>query len=267
MKQQRVRLWMMVAGMVTTQVLLPSVAHASTSFTYKPTTIVVAGNPIFLPKHIVATDPWSGQPTSWVPIYYLQQALRMEGAFTTWNGNTLNVLSIPSGWGVNVNGTEQTSNPPIGQMQFLVNGTQSGLICAPKLVANAPYTTIPTTYVPVYYANLFLRNQLHMGVSWDNSTWKMASRQDVNTIVMTASPSTANVGQSVTVSGEYRLVGGLGGPDIQLNVTGLPNTNNQTIVTNASGLFTFSTAFRTAGEYTITVGNAAVSRQVVVTVE
>ena len=254
-------------GAVSAQMLMPGIAHAATAIQYAPTTIDVSGEAAFLPKHIVAIDPWSGKPTSWVPLYYLQQALKMEGASTTWDGRTLNVLSIPQGWSVNVSGTPQTGTPPDGQMQFSMNGSQNAFIRAPKLVANDPATQAPTTYVPIYYANLFLQKRLLMGVSWNNTTWSMASPRDVNTILMTAQPSTVNIGQSVTISGEFRLAGGLGAPDVQLTVSGLQNTHANTISTDSEGKFSFSTTFEKMGTYTITVGNAAVSRQVNVTVK
>lgn len=254
-------------GTVSAQMLIPVIAHADTAFQYARTSIVVAGESMFLPKHIVALDPWSGKPTSWVPLYYLQQVLKMEGVVTTWNGNTLDVTSIPSGWNVNVSGAPQLGTPPTGQMQFSIGGNQYDFVRAPKLVANDAYTMIPTTYVPVYYANLFLQQRLLMGVSWANTTWSMASPLDVNTIVMTATPSSVNVGQGVTISGEFRLAGGLGSPDVQLNISGLPNTNDKTIVTDSKGQFSFSTIFSEPGQYTVTIGNKADSRHVNVTVK
>ncbi len=267
MKHKSVLIGIVAAGTVSAQLLMPVVAHAETSFKYAPTTIEVAGEQASAPQHIVAIDPWSAKQTSWIPLWYLQQALKIEGAYTAWNGNTLDVTSIPRGWDVNISGAPQTGTPPTGQMQFSIDGIQNNFVKAPKLVAYAPFTTIPTTYVPIYYANIFLQKRLLMGVNWQNTTWSMASPQDVNTILMTVLPSTVNVGQSVTISGEYRLVGGLGGPNVQLSVSGLPNANNKTISTDSEGKFSFSTTFEKQGTYTVTVGNAEVSRQGNVTVK
>ena len=247
--------------------LMPVVAHAETSIQYAPTTIEAAGEQVSSPQHIVATDPWSGKPTSWVPLWYLQQALKMEGASTTWNGNTLDITSVPHGWDTNVSDPPQAGTPPAGQMQFSIEGNQNDFVRAPTLVADAPYMTTPTTYVPVYYADLFLRKRLLMGVAWQDTTWSMASPQNVNTILMTVTPSTVNVGQSVTISGEYRLVGGLGGPDVQLQVTGLPSVRDKTISTDSEGKFSFTTTFKKTGTHTVIVGNAEVSRQGSVTVK
>lgn len=267
MKNKSTLTGLIAAGAVFAQLLAPVVAYAETSIKYAPTTIEAAGEQVSSPQHIVATDPWSGKPTSWVPLWYLQQALKIEGAYTTWNGNTLDITSVPRGWDTNVSDPPQAGTPPASQMQFSIEGNQNDFVRAPKLVADVPYTTIPTTYVPVYYADLFLRNRLLMGVTWQDTTWSMASPQNVNTILMTITPSTVIVGQSVTISGEYRLVGGLGGPDVQLQVTGLSSASDKTISTNAEGQFSFTTTFEKPGTYTVNVGNAEVSRQGSVTVK
>ncbi|SHK69578.1 hypothetical protein SAMN05443507_12012 [Alicyclobacillus tolerans] len=51
----------------------------------------------------------------------------------------------------------QTGTPPTGEMQFSIVGNQDDFVWAPKLVANDPTTKTQTTYIPVYYANLFLQ--------------------------------------------------------------------------------------------------------------
>lgn len=254
-------------GAVSVQVLMPVVAHANTSVEYAPTSIQVTGQSPLNPKHVVSNDPWSGKPTSWLPVYYLQQALKSIGVQTTWNGNTLDVTSTPSGWNVNVSGAPQTGTAPTGQMQFSINGNQYDFIRAPKLVAKDPASGVETTYVPVYYADLFLQQRLLMGVAWDGDTWNMATQKDISKIQITATPSTANVGQKVTISGKLLLQNGAGAPDAPLSVLGLPNTNNKTISTNLQGDFSFTTTFDKSGTYQVSVGDGKVSWQVNVTVK
>ena len=43
------------------------------------THIYLDGAVIFNPRHIVAKDPWSGVKTTWMPIYYVQQAVKQAG--------------------------------------------------------------------------------------------------------------------------------------------------------------------------------------------
>lgn len=166
----------MASGAMATQMWIPVVAHASTSVKYAPTVIEVTGQPTLHPQHVVANDPWSKKPTSWVPVYYLQEALKSIGVTTAWNGDTLNVTSTPSGWKVNVSGAPQTGTPPAGQMQFSIHGNQDEFVRAPKLVANDPASKTPTTYVPVYYANLFLQQRLQMNAIWTGTLWSMTSQ-------------------------------------------------------------------------------------------
>ena len=167
---------MIATGAMAAQMLVPVVAHASTSVTYAPTVMEVTGQQTLRPQHVVSNDPWSGKSTSWVPVYYLQEALKSIGVQTTWNGNTLNVTSTPSGWNVNVSSAPQTGTPPAGQMQFSIGGNQDEFIRAPKLVANDPASKAPTSYVPIYYANLFLKQRLQMNVTWTGTNWNMTSQ-------------------------------------------------------------------------------------------
>lgn len=176
MKNKSGIIGILATSAIAAQMLIPAVAHANTSVNYAPTVIEVAGQPTLNPQHVVATDPWSGQSTSWVPVYYLQAALKSIGVYTTWNGNTLNVTSTPSGWNVNVSAAPQTGTPPAGEMQFSIHGNQDDFIRAPKLIANDPSSNAPTTYVPIYYANLFLQQRLQMNGTWTGDTWSMTSQ-------------------------------------------------------------------------------------------
>lgn len=176
MKHKAGLIGIVITGAMATQILMPVVAHANTSVEYAPTFIEVTGHPSLNPQHVVSNDTWSGKPTSWVPVYYLQEALKSMGVHTTWNGNTLDVTSTPSDWHVNVSGAPETGTPPTGEMQYSIHGNQDGFIRAPKLVANDPASMAPTTYVPVYYANLFLKQRLQMNVIWKGNTWSMTSQ-------------------------------------------------------------------------------------------
>ncbi|WP_206920052.1 hypothetical protein [Alicyclobacillus suci] len=85
----------------------------------------------------------------------------------------MNITSTPNGWKVNVSSAPVTGTPPNGQMQFSIGGNQDEFLRAPKLVAKDPASGVDTTYVPVYYANLFLENRLLMGANWNGNTWSL----------------------------------------------------------------------------------------------
>lgn len=140
------------------------------SIQYAPTTISASGVYLAHPEHIVANDPWSNHPTSWVPLFYLQEALLQYGIHTTWNGNTLNVSSVPTAWHLPSHAL-YSGNPASGDMQFSIAGNQHGYVRAPKLVTKDPASHQNTTYVPVYYAGLFLHKYLSMASTWSGSNW------------------------------------------------------------------------------------------------
>lgn len=170
MKRKSIAMGLMTTTAVAAQGLMPVIAHATTQVTYEPTNISVTGHAATHPEHVVAHDPWSGKPTSWIPLYYLQEALKSMGVQTTWNGSTLNVTSVPSGWNKNVSSAPAVGNPPVNQVQFSIGTVQDEFLRAPKLVAKDPASGVETTYVPVYYANLFLQHRLMMGISWGSGT-------------------------------------------------------------------------------------------------
>lgn len=185
-------------GGLALQGTLPMEASAATTVNDQSTVINLMGQSSISADHVVATDPWSGHLTSWVPVYYLQRALKSAGVQTTWNtggSRTLNVTSAPKGWTLNVAGTSTTGTPPKGQMQFSIDGDANGFIRAPRLVAKDPASGVYTTYVPVYYADLFLHNRLSMGAVWSGGTsWTLAPQP---VITKTTYSDAAAAGQQV----------------------------------------------------------------------
>ncbi|WDL96106.1 hypothetical protein [Alicyclobacillus sp. ALC3] len=159
------------AGVLSAGGAVFSTAHAAT-IQYASTTVSASGAYLAYPKHIVADDPWSKHVTSWIPLFYLQEALLQYGVNATWNGTTLNVSRVPSAWHLPSH-APFSGNPALGDMQFSIAGNQYGYIRAPKLVAIDPASHKDTTYVPVYYANLFLHKYLSMASTWNVSNWML----------------------------------------------------------------------------------------------
>ncbi len=171
MKQAARVMTLFALGGIALQGLLPMEASAATSAKGAPTVITMMGQSSIQADHVVAADPWSGKPTSWVPVYYLQRVLKFVGVQSTWDGNTMNATSIPRGWTVNAASAPQTGTPPTGEMQFSIGGNTNGFVRSPKLVAKDPAGDVDTTYIPVYYADLFLHERLAMGAVWTGTAW------------------------------------------------------------------------------------------------
>ncbi|QSO52930.1 hypothetical protein JZ785_03125 [Alicyclobacillus curvatus] len=139
-------------------------------------------------------------------MYYLQEALKSAGVQTTWNGNTLVVSNVPRGWTENVSSAPSVGNPPTGQMQFSISGVEDEFLRAPKLLAKDPSSDVETTYVPVYYADLFLHQRLMMGTSWSGLHWTLSPQTIVpngQAFVVTSPTNLESIkpGQTVEISG------------------------------------------------------------------
>ncbi|WP_067625331.1 hypothetical protein [Alicyclobacillus acidiphilus] len=166
---------------------------------------------------------------------------------------------------VNVSGEPQTGTPPAGEIQFSIGSNQDDFVRAPKFVANDPATKAPTTYIPVYYADLFLQQRLLMGVSWNKTTWSMTTQNEPLKITVSSAPMKAKVGQSITISGVALLKNGVGAPDTELGVMGLDQpeetSNGRVAMTDTNGHFSYTTTIPTAGTYTVTFVDYNVSSQ------
>ena len=179
MKFRPVVLGTITAGVMATQTFMPIVAHAasdtnSSMIHYVQTTLTMAGHASLHPQHIVANDPRSGKSTSWVPVYYLQEALRSIGVRSQWDdGNTLNISSTPTGWHLNTSSATSIKKLAASEMQLSIGGDKNAFVTCPKLVAKDPASGVYTTYIPVYYVDSFLQKQLNMKATWGGDAWSL----------------------------------------------------------------------------------------------
>ncbi|QSO45480.1 hypothetical protein [Alicyclobacillus mengziensis] len=157
-----------------TSVIFSSTGPAMANNYYKPyaTNIYLNGQEISSPAHIVAND--SGQATSWIPIYYLQNALRQVGIQNTWNGNTWN-LQVPSG--ADLSNLPRYQAPSSGSMAIAINGTV--VQYAPRIIYKDLSGTEQTTYVPIWYL-MQVMTRMNIGHSWDGTNWRTTESQPSN---------------------------------------------------------------------------------------
>ncbi|WAH36762.1 C40 family peptidase [Alicyclobacillus dauci] len=153
---------------------IPTTALAGTQ-SAKPTsskTIALNSQPFSKPQAIVSTG------TTYMPIWYLMQALNELGISTKWDGHSLNI-STPSGVNVNTDNV----NPGTGSMSMLVNGTLVQRV--DDIVAVDPSSGGDTTYVPIWYLMRIL-DRVTVNSSWNGNVFNLQSnlnnvqkRQDV----------------------------------------------------------------------------------------
>lgn len=168
------QLWMPLVADAAPQSTLHTTEPKATAMQHTSASFTTVKEISLHPQHIVAKDPWSDKKTSWIPVNEMQNDLSELGIQTSWNGNTLAISSIPSGWTEATSKVSFSGTPPIGQMQFAMNRSQNGIERAPLLVVNNSNTHIKTTYLPIYYANLFLHEQLLIQATWTGNTWDLS---------------------------------------------------------------------------------------------
>ncbi|MFB5191694.1 hypothetical protein [Alicyclobacillus fastidiosus] len=174
---------------------LPSTADAATK--YYLTKIEINGSDIANPGHLVAVDPFGGgkTETSYLPIWYVDEALQKLGITPSWDGaEGVLSLSVPSTMQV----TYPTPPTPMAIdsqiMKIEVNGQV--MTYAPRQTAvDQGSNGVVTTYVPIYYLEKTLI-AIGITVGWDGTSWTM-------TYTATA-PSTPS-----TPSGDTKLAAAL----------------------------------------------------------
>jgi hypothetical protein len=151
------------------------------------------------PQHLVAPDPSSpnSQLTSWVPIYYLQSALRQAGAKVVWNGQDLQITP-PASWPIDTANSVKQEKLSAGKMDFVVNGQAFEI--SPQKIAKDSVSGAVMTYIPVYYVNQFLNKQFSMQTNWDGTNWAIVTKdalvpQSVLVSVMGATTEKDDAGQ------------------------------------------------------------------------
>lgn len=71
--------------------------------------ISIDGNDMYLAPKIVAIDPYSGQSTTYIPIYYLQVTLNALNIKSSWNGTLFRIDATPGGLPLYVKNDSNTS--------------------------------------------------------------------------------------------------------------------------------------------------------------
>ncbi|WP_258111564.1 hypothetical protein [Alicyclobacillus sp. SP_1] len=141
-------------------------------YTYAHTTMTFNTHPLTVSAHIVARDPWSGRETSWLPVYYLNQALLKLGLTPHWNGTT-GVWTIGTGSASTASSQPSPASAPNARTALLyVNGKL--VETSPRMTEPDPYSGRPTTYLPIFYIMQVL-DHLQINSYWHGDTWTMTS--------------------------------------------------------------------------------------------
>ncbi|MFX4303709.1 hypothetical protein ACOJUR_15815 [Alicyclobacillus tolerans] len=139
------------------------------------TEIALNNSSVMNAVHLIANDPWAGDSTSWLPVYYLDEAMQKLGFQASWNGDSyIWSLTVPNTYRL----APDVSNPPAnqslnsGRLAIALNGTI--VEYAPRLVAPDPYSGVETTYVPIYYIMQVMK-RVGITATWNGTMWNMTT--------------------------------------------------------------------------------------------
>lgn len=166
----------MVSGLSTligtTVFAIPNSASAA-PLKYASTSMTLNGQSIYISDHIIMNDPWSGKATSWLPIYYLDQALAKLGLTVSWDGSTGNWrIQTPSAVQNSSASPSTHATNRSNEATIQINGRIVSVV--PRTTAPDPVTGSATTYLPIYYIEQALR-QIDVDSKWNGRLWAMTS--------------------------------------------------------------------------------------------
>lgn len=148
-----------------------STAFAQTSYPTSQKSIYLNGNKISSPAGIAAVDLSSNQKTTYMPIWYVMQALKSLGIQSQWDGHHW-YMSLPTGMVPN------TANVSLGKgtVTVYLNGTP--VQTNGDLVYLDPASSVDTTYVPIWYIEQVLK-RVNVTSSWDGITWGLKTSDNI----------------------------------------------------------------------------------------
>ncbi|SFV02444.1 M14 family zinc carboxypeptidase [Alicyclobacillus macrosporangiidus] len=185
MKRNSVRSAVWLSALATTALCTwgnPQDVGAS-SLSFETKKITLNGQLISAPKGFVYNN------TTYLPIWYLMQALNRLGIASTWDG---------SNWNLTVNEAADYTNPNTSSSgkAIIVNGFV--VEHAPALIEKDPSSGVETTYMPIWYLQQAL-NRLGIHSAWDGTTWAMTASHPIPPL-----PGIALTTRSITTDNGYR---------------------------------------------------------------
>ena len=139
-------------------------------FVYDATALEVNGKVVSRSDHVVALDPTSEKMTSWLPVYYLDQALQFSGIHSTWTPGKW-AWSSPKSWPTDFWGASALSQWEGPKVTISIDGKDTMII--PVMVAPDAYNHIETAYVPVYDVQVVL-HRLGLKSTWTGSSLQIS---------------------------------------------------------------------------------------------
>ncbi|MCF8567886.1 hypothetical protein LLE49_24495 [Alicyclobacillus tolerans] len=222
---------------------------ARSNYPEKKMTIQAGSQVVSNPIGLWAIDPSTSQYTTYMPIWYVMQALDRFGVQSQWDGKNWN-LTLPSALAQKFNSNPAAYSPGTGTCSIYVDGVP--VQDAMKIVNNDPASNQPTTYVPIWYVGKVIRD-FGMNYIWDGTTWTIGIPQNPQTGSNNTTSGSGAGGLLGGLTGTLgNVTGGLTGSSGGLAGGTSTNTTNTT-TSNSTGTGSLTNA---VGGATNTVGNA-----------
>lgn len=223
--------------------MVPAAFATTTSTVQWKSVNITAGSYTAAPKGFTADDYGSTTPTTFAPVYYVQQAMKALGYTVKWDGTNLWVTTP-------ANATPDLSNISVGtgNAGIYVNGTlvkkvYTQVMKDPLGGAHA----VNTTYVPIFYIDALLK-AAGESATWDGSGWAMTAPSAVAT-ALTAKQTAASTVE-VDFNGPVAS-----GTAVTLSDNGV-NYNTTATWSSDMKTATLATGYNLpAGAYTVTAGS------------
>lgn len=138
--------------------------HASTSSVSALTSKTITSN-----GHIAHVYGMAVNGTTYMPVWYVMQALTSLGFTNTWNGSTWN-FQVPTTSAIDWSNLQSGS----GNASLLLNGTLVHKVIS--VVHTDPNSGHPTTYMPVWYV-MQMMARAGIACAWNGTTWTIVPNQ------------------------------------------------------------------------------------------
>ncbi|MCL6593303.1 MAG: phosphodiester glycosidase family protein [Alicyclobacillus sp.] len=171
----------LAAGVLLT---LPAPTAAAAEYSMHQDSIRVNGQQVSSPYGLVAHG------TTYMPIWYVQQAMNTIGVPSTWDGATWDMktpqpVSLPN------------HNTGSGTVTLSVNGT--AVMSVNGITAVDPASQQETTFVPIWYIQQVL-NRLGLVSHWDGQHWDISNQPTWRDYITTGTVTVADGAGSQTVT-------------------------------------------------------------------
>ena len=226
-------------------------ANNGTSYKIAKHNIVLNGKVVSNPYGIAAPDPNTGKATTYMPLWYVMQALKAAGTTYSWNGSFLNITPA-----TNMSVDLSNLNPGREATELAINNTV--VQTSPKIVMKDPYSHVMTTYIPIYYVMDVLK-RLGVTSQWNGQDWTM-TLVEVGSVSLSAANNTIGQGQPDTLTVAIKDQNGntMNVPASDLtwtinNPAGVVNPNTMQFIATAPGAYQIQASYLGVKSSPITV--------------